>query len=454
MKARTKVFLARGTHRRRWAIEAAFVLSTLTLGHLLVGCAATLSDRAERMQRGYVYYLDGAGGGGIRNWSGGVRTGLLNAGYDGAGEMFRWETGLGMLADQTASNEYKREKAAKLVQKMVTYRELHPQAPITMIGLSAGTVITVFALELLPSDIMVENVFLLSGSLSASHDLTDALRHVRGKMYVSTSQRDFLLGGLLPFAGTADRGSGTLAAIGTVGPRLPPSASAETRQAYASKLVVVPWRSEFARYGNFGTHTGTVSAAFIERYVAPLVETTSGVQFAAATTAPEGLVPNPDYRRWAQFPVGAWTIIEGQQTVDGATRPFHVKTTLVKKTPEVLVLRREQRAAADDAVLRLEQTAYESAYIAPTEHPLTHPARQVKELPNVKVRVGSEVLDCAVKTVSVPADFSDWGDRPQATIGTHEQVPGGIVQVDIRTRWGEQRVAIEGRLVDFYVPTE
>jgi hypothetical protein len=383
-----------------------------------------------------------------------VRQGLRNAGYDGAGEMFGWETGLGVLADQTASNEYKRGKAAELAKKMVTYHEKYPDAPMYLMGLSAGTAVAVFTLEALPADVKVENVFLLSGSLSATYDLTKALRHVRGKMYVTTSQRDVVLGGLVPMSGTADRDSGTTATIGVRGPRLPRGGSAETREFYASRLSVVPWRPEFARYGNMGGHTDTVAAAFIERFVCPLVETTSGVQFAAATASTEGLVENPDYRRWAQFPAGTWTIIEGQQTVDGVTRPFRVKTTMIKKTPTVLVLHKEYSSALDGGTQPFDRTIYESAHIAPEEQPVTHPAAQVKDLPNSKVRVGSRVLDCQTRSVSVPAYFDDWGDHPEATYLRHESVPGGLVQIDIKTRFGEQPVAITAKLVDFHAVTK
>ena len=53
------------------------------------GCTSTMPDRDVRMTRAYIYYLDGAGGAGvIRNWSRGVRKGFLDAGYDGAGEVF------------------------------------------------------------------------------------------------------------------------------------------------------------------------------------------------------------------------------------------------------------------------------------------------------------------------------------------------------------------------------
>jgi hypothetical protein len=416
------------------------------------GCATTAPDRAERMTRGYVYYLDGAGGGGITNWSGGVRQGLRDAGYDGAGEMFSWETGLGVLADQEASNEYKRGKAAKLAQKMVEYHRQYPDAPMNLMGLSAGTVIAVFALEALPANVMVENVILLSGSLSAPYDLTEALGHVRGKVYVTTSHRDSVLGGLLPLAGTADRGSGTNATIGVEGPRLPRGSSSGMRSLYASKLVVVPWKQEFARYGNYGGHTDTVAGPFVERYVAPLVKTTSGKQFASAATAAPGTVKNPDYERWARFEPGSWVVMEGQQTIDGVTRPIRMKVTLVSKSASQLVFRREQLAAAgQQEAAPFPQTIYASAHIAPDEHPMTHPAAQVRDLPGAKLRVGSREFVCKVKSISTPAEFRDWGSHPQATVYACEEVPCGIVQVDLKTKFGQKSVAATGKLVGFQI---
>jgi hypothetical protein len=427
------------------------LIATLPGAALTTGCAATGADRAERMTRGYVYYLDGAGGGGITNWSGGVRRGLRAAGYDGAGEMFSWQTGLGVLPDQEASNKYKRGKAAKLAQKMVKYHRQYPKAPMNLMGLSAGTVIAVFTLEELPPDIMVENVILLSGSLSAPYDLTQALRHVRGKVYVSTSHRDPVLGGLLPLAGTADRGSGTNATIGVEGPRLPRGASSETRSLYASKLVVVPWKQEFARYGNHGGHTDTVAGPFVERYVAPLIKTTSSKQFASRATAPAGTVPNPDYERWARFEPGSWVMMEGQETIDGATQPIRMKVTLVSKSTNQLVFRREQLAAAGQQQTLFPQTIYASAHIAPNENPMTHPSGQVTDLPGAKVRVGSREFACEVKSISAPVVFRDWGSNPQATVHTCEEIPGGFVQVDLKTKFGKKSVAVTGKLVDYHV---
>ena len=130
----------------------ATVSVSLSLVFLSAGCSTTMPDREVRMTRSYVYYLDGAGGGGlISNWGRGLRQGFLDAGYDGAGEMFRWETGWGVIADQDSSVEYKRGKAAECAEQIRQYKQKYPNAPVTLIGLSAGTAVVTFTLESMAS---------------------------------------------------------------------------------------------------------------------------------------------------------------------------------------------------------------------------------------------------------------------------------------------------------------
>ena len=430
-------------------------LVTVLLGSALVAATTGCSDghpaNELRMQRGYVYYLDGAGGGGtLKNYSSGVRSGLLDAGYDGAGEMFPWETGMGLMADQTASNEYKRGKARALAEAMVEYRQAHPDAPMTVIGLSAGTVIAVFALEALPPDIKVENVILLSGSLSATYDLTAALEHVNGKMYVTTSDRDAVLGALLPLTGTADRGSGTNETIGVEGPMLPPNAPSQTRDLY-QKLRIVPWKKEFEKYGDYGRHTDTVAAGFVAHYIAPLITTTSGAQFAlAAGPAEAGTVSNPGYDRWARFAPGAWVVLEGTETIDGVTRPLRMKTTLMSKSPDMVVFQREEISSTGQAVpSRFAQTLYESARVMPADSPMTSRSAQVRQLPERTIRVGSRELQCEGRSISATGDFTAWGSNPEATVYTSYEIPSGIAELDIKTHLGQQSLSVKGKVTDY-----
>lgn len=223
------------------------------------------------MTRGYVYYLDGAGGGSaMRNYVGGVKDGLLAAGCDYAGEMFEWNTGMGVVADQTADLGYKRGKAADLARRIQGYQRQNPGAPVSLIALSAGTAIAVFTLEALPENCPVDNVVLLGASISDNYDLSQALRRIRNKLYIITSEKDTVLGFLVPNSGTADRKFGE-AAAGLRGFVMPNGATAETRRLYAERLVTIPWTEQFERAGNYGGHLDNVNKEFVRDHVAPLI---------------------------------------------------------------------------------------------------------------------------------------------------------------------------------------
>jgi pimeloyl-ACP methyl ester carboxylesterase len=413
----------------------------------VAGCATTLPDRAERMQRAYVYYLDGAGGGrALSNWGGGVRQGLLEAGYDGAGEMFTWETGLGMLVDQVAGVDYKRHKARELAGRIAGLARTHPQTPVYMIGLSAGTAIAMFTLEALPHDLLVEDVILLSGSLSADYDATRALRHVRHRMYVFTSRRDGLLLYLEPMFGSADRRKGSTGVIGVRGLYPPPGASAETRRQYA-KVVNIPWQPEFAQEGEHGLHTDPVKAPFVQKYIAPLImeERAPGIAAAAMTDT----IDNPDYLRWAHFGVGSAVTFEGYQVLDGVRQPLRLTVTLVARYADSLLI--ERRFAALGGQEPRVRQFFVPARLKPTEHPLTHPRTTVRdELPE-PVQVDSQTLECQVRQVRAPAEFAQWGSNLSAKLWLNEALPGGLAQYDLTATVDGAPIESEGRVTEYRV---
>lgn len=234
------------------------------------GCNLAQRDKVQIcLPEGYVYYLDGAGGGNaILNWSSGVKEGLQAAGYNAFGEMFDWETGLGPMADAAAGADYMRSQARQLVTRIATHRQACPE-PAHLIALSAGTAVAVYALESLNDDNLIGNVVLLGSSVSADHDLTAALRHVRGKLYIFTSNTDAVLGFLIPLTGTAGHEPGEPAGLG--GFNLPLGATAETRRLYAEKVVTIRWTQDFERAGNYGGHLDNVNAQFVRDHVAPLI---------------------------------------------------------------------------------------------------------------------------------------------------------------------------------------
>ena len=246
------------------------VLAVCALGCAPVGLPEQLPNRAERMHNGYLYYFDGAGGGTAKkNWAEGVKDGLVEGGYEGAGEMFTWETGKGLIADQDASVKFKRAKAKEAAAKIINHAKEYPEPPIDILGFSAGTAVAIFALEDLPESIQVDDMVLLGCSISQNYDLTKALKRVKGHVYVYTSTKDRVLGFLMPFSGTADRKFDDPGA-GITGFKLPKGASAATRKLYQEKIVTIPWTAKMEKEGDRGHHFNNVQKEFIRDQVTPL----------------------------------------------------------------------------------------------------------------------------------------------------------------------------------------
>lgn len=263
-----------------------WVLPTLAL-LMAAGCATTRVAAEPDREHEIVYYVDGAGGGGpIADWSRGVRAGLRQAGYRGAFVNYVWQTGLGALADQQTSKAYKRSKAAGLARLIRQHLDEHPNAEVSIIALSAGTAIAVFALEALPTERQVHDVFLLGSSMSANYDLTAALKRVRHHMYVYTSPDDSVLSFFVPLTGTADRRFCGQCSAGLYGFRMPANANAETRSLYSKVENIAPKTGADAQNEAVG-HTGQAGARFIRERIAPLI-LHEGPRFTVADSGANG----------------------------------------------------------------------------------------------------------------------------------------------------------------------
>lgn len=414
------------------------------------GCASTLPqepDRSARIEHGYVYYLDGAGGGGRVNFAGGVRQGLLDAGYPGAGELFTWNTGLGIVADQEAKVDYKRSKATELANRIVQYLKEHPKAPVTLMGLSAGAAVAVFTLEALPETCLVENCVLLSGSISEDYDLTVALRRIRNRMYVFTSEHDAVLAFAVPLVGTADRRRESRAA-GLRGFRLPVGASEETRILYA-KIAHIDWNPTYATAGHAGGHIGTVQPRFVQQYVAPLIMS-DGARSVAASG--EELVPSPDYARWAGFEPGASVVFEGYQVVAEQKQEIRLTARLVSKHDDRLLVERAYLpiGTGQQPSPQVQNFIYESK-IPRSQHPITHPDARVRALPEEMFKLGRDPLRCHVRTVEVNGEFRDYGQHVWAELYEHTSIPGGLVKVWLKASRDGLPYEFQGQVVEYRV---
>lgn len=222
---------------------------------LLSGC------QTEYNGHGIIYGCDGSGAGVVIRWGRTARQGMTDAGFKGIMQGYRWQTGAGFAVDHLSAPEYKRQVARGLADKVASHQQRYPDDPIYLGGLSAGCAVVLYALEELPANVSVDQVVLLSNSVSADFDLRRALPHVRGRIYNFTSNRDAVLTDLAANFGTADGqkvGTAIAGLIGLGGGR------------YGDKVQNIAWRPEFAQYGHNGGHTDVVASAFVARYVAPL----------------------------------------------------------------------------------------------------------------------------------------------------------------------------------------
>jgi hypothetical protein len=212
------------------------------------------------------YYLDGAG-----NFGFGMETvplGLMDGGYDGKVEHFVWTTYMGPLADQM-STPVCRWRGGQLAHKIEKYLDRHPGAKVNIIGLSAGSGVAVFALEKLSSKYWVNQVIMLSSSLSADYDLTRALRHVRGGITFFWSPDDPILRGLVPLVGTVD-GERACEVAGVIGARIPTHVGTEGRGLY-QRVRNVRWYTRELIGPIKLQHAGTTDRSFVCDMVAPIL---------------------------------------------------------------------------------------------------------------------------------------------------------------------------------------
>ena len=218
------------------------------------GCGSGLSTPR-------VIYLDGS------FWfssAGSVKSGLRAAGYDGAFETFTWSTFLGWGADHLVAARSKL-RAKLLAGRIETLRRHNPKGKIHLMGLSAGTGLVVKALKELPEGVEVDHVVLFSSSLSARHNLVEALEHVRGRLYATCSGGDMVLASL-PV--NADGGVGR--AAGQRGFVLPEGLSEDEKRQYA-KVVNLPWRAAYAGLGWNGGHVRVSRSRFVRSVIAPRI---------------------------------------------------------------------------------------------------------------------------------------------------------------------------------------
>jgi pimeloyl-ACP methyl ester carboxylesterase len=225
------------------------------------GCGTSFGPQARN---GITFYCPGAGN--IDFGDNGIRRGLKAAGYRGQVASVMWTLLFNPAIDQTVRlNAH--VGAVELARSIEKYQDRFPGRPVNVIGLSAGTGVAIWAVENLAPGRSVDNVVLLSSSLSSNYDMSKALAHIRGRIYNYYSSQDPVLWGPMKVFGTID-GQFLADGAGAVGLH-PPSG--------AGRVVNIRWQREFSRYGYYGGHMDVTSPAFVRARISEhIMETQSG----------------------------------------------------------------------------------------------------------------------------------------------------------------------------------
>jgi hypothetical protein len=265
------------------------------LGILLLSLCVALPSRAATPattqatadalhEHCFLLHLPGIGG--KRSIDRALVLGLERGGVDADFDIYDWtggpdQEGLPALAN----NQHHREEADKIAKIIVDQATKHPDIPIVLTSHSGGCGLAVWALEQLPDNITIDNFVMLQSALSPQYDLTKALKHVRGKLYVFSSLNDTLvLGTGTRMFGTIDRVQTD--AAGRVGFTMPKKADA---QQYA-KLISIPYQKAWLRYDDIGDHIGPMNVLFAKAIIAPLLLTGEIPKLAMDAETPSGSV--------------------------------------------------------------------------------------------------------------------------------------------------------------------
>ena len=235
----------------------------LTLALLLSGLVGCVSRFGPAAEYAIVFYSPGAGN--IDFGDRGLRQGLESAGYRGQVATVMWTFSFNPAFDQVIrANALLGAK--QLARKIEQYVDEYPGRPLHLVGLSAGTGVTVWALEDLKDGYKVDNVVLMASSLSHNYDTSKALRHVRGKIYNYYSPNDAVLTVLMAPFGTID---GKLATDGA-------GAVGLNMRSRNERIVNIGWRPEFSRYDNNGSHQDGTQPRFVQAFVSKHILTERG----------------------------------------------------------------------------------------------------------------------------------------------------------------------------------
>lgn len=263
-------------------MKLTLIVSILLMASALSGCVSAFGPQAEH---GITFYCPGVANADLGD--AGIRAGLEEAGYRGQVARMTWSVSFNPVIDQTV-RVIAQQGGKRLADYIQEYLDKYPGQPVNVVGLSAGTGVAIWALEALKPQYKVDNVVLISSSLSHNYDVSPALRRVSGKIYNYYSPIDAVLAGPMKVFGSID-GVFLEDAAGAVGIRVPPGAD--------GRVVNIAWRAEFEKFGYYGGHGDGTNAEFVRYEIAPhlvkpLDEPPETALARQAALVPPGVLPD------------------------------------------------------------------------------------------------------------------------------------------------------------------
>jgi pimeloyl-ACP methyl ester carboxylesterase len=215
---------------------------------------------------GIVFSADGAGG--FQATSNALEKALTDKGEPLTVEAVRWSHGWGRILSDEMGYQHSREAGQRLAERVAAFQAAHPQAPVYLVGHSAGAAVVLTAAENLPPD-SVERIILLAPAVSADFDLRPALRSTRRGIEVFCSRRDWWYLGIgVALVGTAD--GHWRAAAGRDG--FKPVVVDRPDSLLYQKLHQHCWDRSMEWTGNRGGHYGAYQVEYLKAYVLQLFD--------------------------------------------------------------------------------------------------------------------------------------------------------------------------------------
>jgi len=240
----------------------------LTVASVLVlsgtcGCFRLPAPTLHEEDLGRVYVLPGVNS--ATNNYGDPYRAFRDAGVDCAVHISEWDSFTYDMLKQLTDHERNVARAQRVATEIVEYRRAHPDAPVYLVGYSAGGGIAVLIAEALPDDVHLENIVLVQSAISPRYNLSRVLAHVDGRIVCFYSPLDvFVLGLGTGALGTVDRQH-----TASVGQRGFDVEAAIPDTAQRSRLIQQSWEPSMVWSGHLGNHLSLFSYAWNRKYVAP-----------------------------------------------------------------------------------------------------------------------------------------------------------------------------------------